>query len=538
MKKIYTFILKSYLGPFVMTFFIALFILLLQFLWKYIDDLVGKGLEWYILAKLLFYMSSTFVPLALPLAILLSSLMTFGNLGENYELVAAKAAGISLRKTMQPLVILSILISISAFYFANNVMPIANLKARSLLYDVQQQKPTVNIKPGVFYNEIDNYTIRIGKKEKDGMNISNIMIYDHSDRKGNINLTVAQYGKMEFTPDNRYLIFTLHNGYNYYESINNRRQRQTRPFQRTKFKEEIRRIDLSSFAFQKTDEELFKDHYQMLNISQLQNALDSLAIYKDDKYEEFSEFILNSFYFYRTINAKIIADTIKNKDSIIIEAKNKTKKIDSVNKRNEVIKKLKDRGFPKAQLSKLRHTEDEYPVATDTLLPTIFNFDKKLKNDYLSNFNKTEKINIIESALNSARNINSHIDWTKSDLEANTRYISKHKIEWHRKFALSFACFVLFFIGAPLGAIIRKGGLGLPVVVSVIFFVIFHIISITGEKAAKEGVIDPIYGMWLASAVLLPIGIFLTIKATTDSALLDTDSWKKFFMKLIGKKTK
>lgn len=534
MKKLYTFILKSYLGPFVMTFFIALFILLLQFLWKYIDDLVGKGLEWYILVKLLFYMSSTFVPLALPLAILLSSLMTFGNLGENYELVAAKAAGISLRTTMKPLILLSILIGISAFYFSNNVMPIANLKARSLLYDVQQQKPTVNIKPGVFYNEIENYTIRIGTKEKDGMNISNIMIYDHSERNGNTNLTIAQYGKMEFTANNRYLIFTLHDGFNYYENVNTRRQRLTRPFQRTKFKEEIRRIDLSSFAFQKTDEELFKEHYQMLNISQLQTALDSLADYKGDKTEKFSNYIMNSFLFYRTLN-KIITDSLK-QDTLMIDTKNQSKDINTLDGRKEERQKLKDRVFPTNKLAGLKYRESsEYEDETDTLTHTKFNLNTKLKTDYLTNFTKTEKINIIESALNTARNNNSHIDWTIADMEANTTYISKHKIEWHRKFTLSFACFVLFFIGAPLGALIRKGGLGMPVVVSVIFFVIFHIISIIGEKAAKEGIIEPIYGMWLASAVLLPIGIFLTVKATTDSALLDTESWKKFIKRIFKK---
>ena len=521
-----------------MTFFIAVFILLLQFLWKYIDDLVGKGLEWYILMELLFYMSSTFVPLALPLAILLSSLMTFGNLGENYELVATKAAGISLRTTMKPLIALSIIISVTAFYFSNNVMPIANLKARSLLYDVQQKRPTVNIKPGVFYTEIDNYTIRIGEKEKDGLNIKNIMIYDHSERKGNNNLTVAKSGRMEFTADNRYLIFTLFNGYNYYENVTTRQQKATRPFQRTKFKEEIRRIDLSSFAFQKTDEDLFKNSYQMLNISQLQTSLDSLSDFRNKKTTEFSKYIMNSFQFYRVLNAKAIADTAKT-DTLMVDAKHKAKVVDTVETEKDVRIMLKERAFPtnpmlslKRQRKKAQNTTTE----TDELAATKFSHDSKLKNEYLTNFNKNEKINIVESAINTARNINSHIDWTTKDIQANTKYIRKHKIEWHRKFTLSFACFVLFFIGAPLGAIIRKGGLGLPVVVSVLFFVVFHIISITGEKSAKEGIIEPMQGMWLASAILLPIGIFLTMKATSDSPLFDSDSWKKFFKRIIGRK--
>ena len=232
-----------------MTFFIAMFILLMQFLWKYIDDFVGKGLEWYIIAQLMFYVSATFVPMALPLAVLLSSLMTFGNLGEKYELTAIKAAGISLRSVMKPLVVISILISVFAFYFSNNVMPYANLKFRSLLYDVQSKKPAVNIQEGVFYNGIDGFIIKIGKKDSDGINIHNVMIYNHSKRMGNTNLTLARSGKMELTPDNRFLIFTLYDGSNYEEDLSSQENMLKRPLTRTTFKEEYRRFDLSAFAF-------------------------------------------------------------------------------------------------------------------------------------------------------------------------------------------------------------------------------------------------------------------------------------------------
>jgi len=237
-KNIYSYTLKSYLGPFVLTFFVALFILLMQFLWKYIDDLVGKGLEWYVVGELMFYASATFVPMALPLAVLLSSLMTFGNLGERYELVAMKAAGISVWKVMRPLVIFSIVLSIAAFMFSEYALPVANLKFRSLLYDVRQQKLAFNINEGVFYSGIDNYIIRIGEKDRDGRTIYDVKIYDHTDRFGNIKVTTAKSGYMELSPDQRSIVFTLFDGYNYTDIVNTRNYRENRPFDRSKFSDD------------------------------------------------------------------------------------------------------------------------------------------------------------------------------------------------------------------------------------------------------------------------------------------------------------
>ncbi|HCT70285.1 MAG TPA: permease, partial [Bacteroidales bacterium] len=275
MKKLYILILRSYLGPLILTFFIALFILVMQFLWKYIDHLVGKGLQWQVIGELLFYASTTFVPLALPLAILLSSLMTFGNLGERYELVAIKSAGISLRTVMKPLVVLSVLISIFAFVFSNNVLPVTNLKFKSILYDVRQQKLALNIRESIFYNGIEGYTMRIGKKDKDGVTIRDIMIYDHTSRMGNSTVTRAEWGRMEQSADGATLDLTLYNGYNYDEKTD-RRNEKNRPFQRTYFAEQYRRFDLSDFKMMRTNEELFRNHYQMLNLKQLTQAEDSL----------------------------------------------------------------------------------------------------------------------------------------------------------------------------------------------------------------------------------------------------------------------
>jgi lipopolysaccharide export system permease protein len=457
-----------------MTFFIALFILLMQFLWKYIDDLVGKGLEWYIISELLFYASSTFVPLALPLAILLSSLMTFGNLGENYELVAMKASGISLRRVMMPLMIMSIIISMIAFYFSNNVLPVANLKFKSLLYDVRQQKLALDIKEGIFYNGIDGFVIRVGKKEKDEKTIRDIMIYDHREKKGNVNVTVADSGRMELTPDGRTLSFILYNGYNYTEKTDQRNYRENIPFQRTKFRENYKNFNLIDFELTRTNEDLFKSNYSMLNLRQLKMAEDSLMTGLISRRNEMPMQLLRSFNFYSSIDSATLAS---------------------------------------------------------------FEPPKPYTLNLLDDYGTEERIEIVEEALQRSRRLRESTGYFQSELKSKSELIYKHQAEWHRKFTLSVACFVLFFIGAPLGAIIRKGGLGMPVVVSVLFFVLFHIISITGEKSVKSGFVDANIGMWIAPVVLLPLGLFLTFKAATDSPLLDAEAWVNLFKKAFLKKT-
>lgn len=474
MKKVSKLVLKAYIGPLLLTFFIALFVLLMQFLWKWVDELVGKGLEWNIIAELLFYASATFVPLALPLAILLASLMTFGNLGERYELVAMKASGISLRRIMMPLIILSVVIGIAAFFFSNIVLPIANLKFRSILYDVRQQKLALNIREGVYYNGIDGYTIRVGIKEKDEKILRGIMIYDHTDKMGNTNLTLADSGTMGITADERYMILTLYNGKNYFEDAD-RKNQASRPFRESRFEESQRRFDLSAFSMVRTDEDLFRKNYQMLNIRQLEDAVDSMKLQLSTKTDEFASSFTNNYFHYKN-RYKAISDTLTAQDSVYL-----------------------------------------------------------WKGDFLGPFISTDKIRVVENALNTARNLKVTIGYHKDYLKDKNLSITKHRIEWQRKYTLSFACLILFFVGAPLGAIIRKGGLGLPLVVSVVLFVMYHILSTTGFKYAREGVLSPFEGMWLASAVFLPVGIFLTYKATTDSPLMDTDYWQKLLARIISR---
>lgn len=466
MKKLHIYVLRQYFAPFLITFFIALFVLLMQFLWKYIDDLVGKGLEWQIILELLFYASSTFVPLAVPLAVLLSSLMLFGNLGERYELVAIKAGGISIRKIMIPLFILIFGLSLATFFFANNVLPIANLKFQMLLFDVREQKPALSIQEGVFNSSVDNYVIRIAKKDRDNETIHDVLIYDHSKRMGNTTVTRAEWGKMVMTSDKKFLIFTLYNGFIADEDPQRGVYNLIRPVTRIKFAENQKRMDLSSFSMNKSSDNFYKKGYQMLDISQLDLFIDSMGILIQQQKQYFAKTMVSSFFYLNN-------------------------SIDTVNH------------FNASQL-------------------------KTVNPDPMSDLEPQERNSIIEFALHSSRNQKESLEFNKVDFGNQQKMKRLYQIEWHRKFSLSFACLVLFLIGAPLGSIIRKGGLGFPMVFSVFVFILFWVINITGEKFAREGVFTPGIGMWISTALLLPIGIFLLWKATTDSQLLDAESWQKW----------
>ncbi len=480
--------LRSYLGPFLFTFFIALFILLMQFLWKWIDEFVGKGLEWDVLTKLLFYASTTFVPMALPLAILLSSIMVFGNLGEYYELVAIKASGISLRTAMKPLVILSIVISIGAFLFSNYVLPVTNLKFGALLYDVRQKKMTFNLSEGIFYSGLENYVIRVDKKDKDDKTIYGVMIYNHTSRLGNMEVVSAKKGIMELTPDQKKVVFTLFDGYNYKEVTNQKKYRLTRPFEYVKFKKQVLVFDLSAFQLNKTNEDLFKNHYTMLNIRQLNNAIDSLSGKLSRRQKSFEE----SF-----------------------------------------IKKLGVTGLPKSQEKDKKSSKKQKPATIITLFPdSILQVATMHKHPVLADNTLQDRAKILEYALKETRNLKESVVYFKNEKQGREQLITRHEVVWHQKFKLSIACLLFFFVGAPLGAIIRKGGLGMPVVMSVFIFVIYHVISMTAEKAVKTGEMNVTLGMWLSTAVILPLGLFLTWKATTDAPLLDIESWKQSIEKL------
>ncbi len=479
MKRLHIYIVKSFLGPFFMTFFICMFVLLMQFLWKYVDDMVGKGLEWSILGELLFYASFGLLPFAFPLAMLLASIMTFGSLGENYELVAIKSSGISLFRIMRPLIIIAFLITVSAFYFANNVLPRTNLRFITLLWSVKQQRPELVLKEGVFTNDIDGYSIRVDHKNKKTNMLYDVLIYDHTKNKSNESVTVADSAYLEMTEDKKYMVMTLYNGTNYEEEYNRHASKRSYPHRKNIFEKQVINIKVNNFEFKRRDESIFRNSYRMLNIRQLLNAEDSLhTVYKKK---------LRSFITKLTFNRVLIRNLLR-----------RTTEDDSLRMKYEI----------------------EKP-------DTIFDFDQAF-----ASLGRWKKKEIIREAIDEVRSNNQQINMSQNNLYGLKKKINKHEMERHRKFSLSLAVFIFFFIGAPLGAIIRKGGLGMPVVISILLFISYYIVSMIGEKSAREDVWPMFSGMWFSSFIFFPIGVWLTYKAITDSDIMKSETYIDFFKKL------
>lgn len=532
MKRLQTFILKSYIGPLVLTFFISLFILLMQFLWKYIDDLAGKGIEWTVILELIVYASARLVPMALPLAILLSSIMTFGNFGENFELTAIKSAGIPLQKFMSPLIYLIIIISIGAFFYSNHIIPYTNLKTVALIYDVKNQKPELQLKAGIFYNGIDGYSIKIGKKSQKSNLLEEIMIYDHTDNKENVQVTVADSGYMRITADERNLILTLYNGYSYEEMQESKKRKKEKvyPHQRHRFEEQTIVINLSGLNFKRSDESLWKDNQSMLSLDQLELAEDSLKKQFNEQTFNFSHQIIKNNYFKSEYN---LTDNIKKYKKPVKKETTKTT--------NETIPGTTNQKLnaSKKDTHELKNINDS--LKTDTLeqneisISTIKQKGLSLTDSLLETLTYNQKQRAINQALGYARATQNQINNRKKQFEHKAELIRRHQIEWHRKFTLSFACLIFFFIGAPFGAIIRKGGFGTPVVASILLFILYYMLSISGEKFVRQGVMPAYIGMWLSSFVLGPLGIFLTYKATTDSVILNTEAYTTFFKRIFDR---
>lgn len=536
MKKLDRLILRSFLGPLVLTFAISVFVLLMQFLWKYIDDMVGKGLEFGVIAELLLYASATFVPMALPIAVLFASIMTMGNFGEKYELVAMKAGGISVRRVMMPMALVVLLLTGLAFVFANDVMPKAMLHYRMTLYDITRKKPAVNIRPGEYYKEIEGYVIRVGAKAPDGCTLEDVIIYDHSHGVGETNVIVARSGLMQTTLDNRYLLFTLTDGYSYTEPTTGKHYH-TRPLTTLRFKRQTIAFDISSFAYSRSGEDLFKGSYQMMNILQLDEAVARLDSNLGNRYAEL----------YRSINVPLRAwagycgrpvQAAPPTDIAIEPAEpepspsiwgvtRKTSRRDSIRQQ-----------MAEADTEAIAVAAVDTAVNADTIAEvnpeaksnaTLQSLLASLDEHTLKRINNRAK-NMAATSMSEA---NSYNDMTRGDRE----YINRHKIEKQRKFTLSIACLLLFLIGAPFGSIVRKGGLGMPLVASVGFFVMYYVVGMISEKAVRESAIGP-EGMWISSLVMLPIGIVLTLQATTDSAFFDGSTWKKFFRRLFRKRSR
>lgn len=480
-----------------MTFFIAIFILLMQFLWLYIDDFIGKGLGLGLLFELMFYTSWTLVPLALPISVLLSSLMTMGNLGEHYELVAAKTSGISLIKLISPLIITAIILSGVAFYFSNYLYPLANLKHQSLLFDVRKKKMAFNLEEGSFYHDIDNYVIRVESKGLDNSTIHGVIIYDHSGHNGLTKVTVADWGIISMSPDEKEVIFELHDGCNYEETTHRDQKNTPLQIQRLYFKKQMIHFNLESFQLDRTNEDLFKSNHSMQNFSQLNYSIDSLKNMLEIKKVETSKILKNKYSIFNH------ADSIKQTPS-------------------------------KRTISKLTH-KDSAPLQKADIQLTLSKIDSgqsQSNASFLDHFTKEEQKTIISQAIAQARLNKQSMEFFNKDLNNQQSTIRKYNVTLHEKFTLSFACLIMFFIGAPLGAIIRKGGLGISIVISALLFIIFYVMNMIGKEYALAGELPVWMGMWLPSFIFLPLGFFLTIKATNDSPLFDSNSWFKYLSKI------
>ena len=463
-KKLDKLILKSFLGPFIVTFFIAFFVLMMQSLWKYVDDLVGKGLDFVTIGKFLWYASASLLTLAMPIAILISSIMTFGNLGESFELVAIKSSGISLLRFMRPLMFVALLLCGVTFVFANYVIPYANLKFVTLYNDIYYKKPAFELREGVFFTHIPNYAIKVGRKDADNRTIHNVLIYEQTNALQD-NCIVAEKGTMSTSADKNFLEFNLQNGFRYQERGNSFDT--TTEYIRLGFKEFKKLFDMSSFALQNNSDSSYRKNYKMLSIRQLNKSMDSLNKLDDSLFKRLNTEINIGLHF--------------------------TNIADSIWKKIPAPAKLKN--FSAA-------------------IPDSLNYI------------------VHDAAVNTANTIKGSYQNTGAEIEAHKNDIKFHKVEWHRKFSLSLACLVLFFIGAPLGSIIRKGGLGMPLVVAIIFFLQFHLLNMFGEKFVKEEIATPFTGMWLAIIVLVPVGAFLTYKAMHDSQLFSKEFYYRSFKKM------
>ena len=473
MKKIHLLLLKSFIRPFIVTFLIVMFVLLMLFLFKYVDDLIGKGFEWYIILELMMYASAYNVQMALPLSVLLSSIMTYGSLGENYELVAIKSAGISLRRALYPMFIVVTVLSIGAFFFSDYMLPIANLKYFSLLYDARQQKSANFLPEGVFSNSFPGYVIRVNKKDPDGQTLHGIMIYSKNAAQNNTDVLLAKEGKMYRTPNGLFLVLRLKDGVRYSEDKGRNNFDYRQRLIRERFKETEQKFDISGFKIHRTDESEFKSALQMMNLGQLKENE------KQNRRQVDSTLRVN----YKLITAYI--------------------KYYSININPDTAKKYKDAAKADKSFA-----------------------DLKLYEQMSATANASSEARSIQDLLKN------RADRTV-ELNKNVR---RAMLEFQKKFTLSAACLALFLIGAPLGAIIRKGGLGLPVVVSVVFFLIFYIISTIGEKAVKDGDLSPIIGSWISIAIITPIGMFLSYKAATDSVIFDMELYKRFFNRVFKKR--
>lgn len=479
LKRLYAFSIRSFAGPFFVTFAISMFILVMQFFWKYIDDLMGKGLSVWVITELLFYVSASLIPLALPLAILLSSIMTFGNLSENNELTALKASGLSLYRIIRPLTVVVIGIAICTFYFANYVIPVANLKWHSLIFDIQNTKISTILTPGVYSKELDGYAIKVDEGNDD--QFKGILIHDHT-TPNHIKSIRAKEGRIYKSENGKYLFFELKEGYvteelepqapNFSPDGINHGRNSTHPARRSTFDHATYKFDLTGFDLNRSQEELFKDKHEMLNVFQIDDAMDSLKRNGQTIIDNFVLNVKNSHLYYQSRN----------------------------------------------YLTNIKSTNDEQ-----------FEDKGPKKIVVLNKLSKNEKIAAIQRAQSLLRTKNKNIEGQRDFMVAMEHDMDSYMIEFNRKFALTVAIIILFFVGAPLGAIVRKGGFGAPVVIAALLFMVYFVLITIGDSLANAGTVSPFIGMWFASMVLAPIAFILMRAAANDSPVFSKETWVNLF---------
>lgn len=481
-KKLYSYLLKTFIPLFLMTFIISLFLVVMQFLWKHVEDMVGKGLGIDVIAEMFWYAALQLIPLALPLSILLASLMMFGNLGESLELLAIKSAGISLLRSMVPLIVLVVAISIGAYFFQNNAMTKIQPKFYSLLISIRQKSPELDIPEGVFYKEISGYNMYVGKKDRKTGMLYDVTIYDLSSGFQNMVVIISDSAKMSMSEDKMSLLFTVYDGqqfHNFTQGTDNRSSSEFIPYARENFKKKTMTIPYDD-NFNRMEESVLQENtsssYVSKNTKELKESIDSLGRYIDSV--NISDRKVMKQYTYLSFRNSYPKET---KDSIILAASN-SERVD---------------------MDSLFHSKDYQTQNT-----------------------------ILKSAFTKADNNNNDYMFRSMSKTSTQRNINRQWIEWHTKFTVSFACLIFFFIGAPLGSIVRKGGLGMPIVISVILFIIYYILNNVGYKMTRDGVWIHWAGMWFSSMILLPLGVFLTYKAMTDSVIMSTDVYAGFFRKL------
>ena len=470
MKKLDQFILKSFIGPFIAILLVVVFILMMQFLWLYIDELVGKGLSFKVIMEFLGWGCITMLPLSLPLSTLLSSMMTLGQLGENNELLAIKAAGISLQRMFIPLAVVCFGISVGAFFVSNDLIPVAYNKIYQLRADIGKTKDEIKIPAKMFYDGIEGYILRVDERNDETGIMHGVMVYNHTGNKGNTSLTLADSAMMKMSKDKSYLSFIMFDGSNY-EETNNRKYRDTTlQFQKIDFKRQELVIPLENYSFQKSDTSRFGDQVKSMNLKQLHESEDSIGY---------------------------------------INEQGKTRNISTLNK------------------SRSLRYNSQLDTASKIVRTTPFEHEDLHKWKSLD-----KEIEAIRKAITASDEIENSLVSFSRERYHHTYILRLIDIEVFKKFALAIACFIFFFIGAPLGAIIRKGGLGASAIISVLFFVAYYVIDIAGTKLARDGAVGPFIGVFFSSYVLFPTGLFLTWKAINDSTFFNMDSIESGFRKI------